>query len=259
MRVCSIEGCTSKHFCKGMCRSHYTKYTYRLKHPIKPERLCNVEGCDEKHHRSGYCKIHFSRLIGKHKTTKEEAQKRKCTVEGCTRKHYAKGLCSKHYQKMKKGKRKEKEKRSCSVEGCKGKHSARGLCKKHYDSFMRNDESRKEKVNGYRNKFRNTEKGKEQRRRLKEKRRARQRNVPVIGDFTNKEIFVRDSYVCSICGLLIDPSLKFPNRLSASLEHSVPISKGGPHSEENVTCSHLTCNVKRGNRELKYSFEGAGI
>lgn len=258
MRVCSIEGCNEKYFCKNMCRNHYARYIYKIKHPKKPERKCCFEGCQNKHYRSGYCSFHFSRLVGKYKRTRDEIQNRKCELEECERKHYAKGLCSKHYQE--KTKKKERKKRGiCSIEGCNNKHSAKGLCKKHYDSLMKDDTVRKAKITLYRQKYKQTENGKEQRRKAKEKRRAKEKNSVVIGNFTNKEIFLRDYFICSICGLPVDQTLTFPNRLSASLDHSVPLSKGGEHSAQNVTCTHLTCNVRRGNRPLKNNFDGASI
>ena len=98
---------------------------------------------------------------------------RVCSIEGCERKHYAKGLCSKHYQE--KTKKKERKKRGiCSIDGCGNKHSAKGLCKKHYDSFMKDDKNRRLKVSIYRQKYKQTENGKEQRRKDKEKRRAKE-------------------------------------------------------------------------------------
>ena len=149
--------------------------------------------------------------------------------------------------------------RVCSVEGCDKKFLCKNMCKKHYDSFMKDNKIRKAKITLYRQKYKQTEKGKEQRRKDREKRRAKEKNAVVIGSFTNKEIFLRDYFICSICGLPVDQTLVFPNKLSASLDHSVPLSKGGEHSSQNVTCTHLTCNVRRGNRPLKNSFEGASI
>lgn len=66
--------------------------------------------------------------------------------------------------------------------------------------------------------------------------------------FTSIEIFERDGWHCGICDEPVDRELRYPDPMSASLDHIVPLSKGGGHTRENVRCSHLGCNVRRGNR-----------
>ena len=59
----------------------------------------------------------------------------------------------------------------------------------------------------------------------------------------------RDNWICNICGNIVDKELKYPNPMSASLDHIIPLSKGGEHNENNVHISHLYCNcvVKKDN------------
>lgn len=64
----------------------------------------------------------------------------------------------------------------------------------------------------------------------------------------NSEIFDRDGWICGICQEPVDPKLKFPDRWSASLDHIRPLSKGGSHTQANVRCSHLTCNIVKRDR-----------
>lgn len=61
-------------------------------------------------------------------------------------------------------------------------------------------------------------------------------------------MFERDSWVCQhpSCGKPVDPSLVWPDPFSASLDHMVPLSKGGAHSYENVTLMYLRCNLCKG-------------
>lgn len=66
--------------------------------------------------------------------------------------------------------------------------------------------------------------------------------------FTKREIYDRDGWICGICEQPVDPTLKYPHPHSASLDHVVPLSLDGEHTRDNVRCSHLTCNVARGNR-----------
>jgi 5-methylcytosine-specific restriction endonuclease McrA len=36
--------------------------------------------------------------------------------------------------------------------------------------------------------------------------------------------------------------------MSVSLDHVIPLSRGGNHEPGNVQCSHLACNVRKGAR-----------
>lgn len=42
--------------------------------------------------------------------------------------------------------------------------------------------------------------------------------------------------------------LVYPNPLSASLDHVVPLAWGGEHTAANVQLAHLKCNVAKGAR-----------
>jgi hypothetical protein len=59
-------------------------------------------------------------------------------------------------------------------------------------------------------------------------------------------IFRRDGWICGICGEAVDQNLRWPDPMSASLDHIVPLSLGGHHVALNLQCSHLACNVAKG-------------
>lgn len=65
-----------------------------------------------------------------------------------------------------------------------------------------------------------------------------------IEHFFPSEIYERDGWVCQLCHKKVNKRLKYPNLLSASLDHIVPLSKGGEHSRKNVHLAHLICNMK---------------
>lgn len=60
--------------------------------------------------------------------------------------------------------------------------------------------------------------------------------------FGRLEIFERDNW---ICGEPIDKNLAFPHLKSATLDHVHPLSKGGPHTRDNVQCAHWFCNSRK--------------
>ena len=59
--------------------------------------------------------------------------------------------------------------------------------------------------------------------------------------FNRRNIFARDGNRCQYCGR------KFPTS-ELSLDHVMPRSRGGDTSWENVVCSCVKCNVKKGGR-----------
>ena len=57
-----------------------------------------------------------------------------------------------------------------------------------------------------------------------------------------KHIYNRDHGICQICGLPV-PQDKSPNKLwAATIDHIVPLSKGGTHEPDNCQLSHRLCN-----------------
>ncbi|MFJ3201006.1 HNH endonuclease [Streptomyces sp. NPDC086989] len=60
----------------------------------------------------------------------------------------------------------------------------------------------------------------------------------------------RDGWRCSLCSHPVDPAVTWPDSLSPSLDHRVPLSKGGAHDPSNVFLAHLGCNSSKGDRLL---------
>jgi len=79
------------------------------------------------------------------------------------------------------------------------------------------------------------------------RRRARLHGV-TIEDFNDIEIFERDNWVCGLCEKKINRRRRYPDPLSASLDHVIPLSKGGHHTRVNAQATHLRCNISKGDR-----------
>ncbi|WP_188942134.1 HNH endonuclease [Virgibacillus salexigens] len=62
------------------------------------------------------------------------------------------------------------------------------------------------------------------------------------------KVFERDEWKCGICGSYVNHSLSYPDTMSASIDHIIPLSKGGSHTYKNVQCSHLSCNLIKRNK-----------
>lgn len=64
-----------------------------------------------------------------------------------------------------------------------------------------------------------------------------------------KKIIYGSQSVCAICGRPVDFDRKFPDPWSATLDHIIPIAKGGdPAAIDNLQLAHLQCNRIKSSR-----------
>ena len=55
--------------------------------------------------------------------------------------------------------------------------------------------------------------------------------------------------ICGICGKPVDFSLKYPHPLSPTVDHIVPVSKGGhPSDINNLQLAHRCCNRQKSDK-----------
>lgn len=113
----------------------------------------------------------------------------------------------------------------CSELGCGSPVIAKGLCGSHYSKVWRSE---------------NLDRSRDNRR----ARKARVRDAfvePVLAS----EVFERDGWICGLCSSPIPRDAVWPDLLSPSVDHIVPLSRGGEHSMANVQASHLSCNSRK--------------
>lgn len=83
--------------------------------------------------------------------------------------------------------------------------------------------------------------------RLSCQRRRARKNGAIVKDINLAEIYLRNNYKCGICGRKVLMNKRKPNPLSPSLDHIVPLSLGGDHSNKNLQLTHLSCNISKRN------------
>lgn len=66
-----------------------------------------------------------------------------------------------------------------------------------------------------------------------------------VDPINEKLVYLRDGWVCQHCKKRVNKNLKHPNPMSASLDHIIPLSKGGTHTYNNVQLAHLSCNLSK--------------
>lgn len=80
----------------------------------------------------------------------------------------------------------------------------------------------------------------------KSRYRARKRGA-WVEDVDRAVVFERDRWVCGICGERIPKSATYPDLLSPSIDHVIPLAEGGEHSYANVQAAHFSCNSSKQN------------
>ena len=55
--------------------------------------------------------------------------------------------------------------------------------------------------------------------------------------------------ICGICGQPVDKTLKYPHPLSPTVDHIIPVSKGGhPSDLDNLQLAHRACNRQKSDK-----------
>lgn len=90
-----------------------------------------------------------------------------------------------------------------------------------------------------------------------------ERRKDQIGEFRtalekNKKIIYATQTVCAICGQPVDMSLRYPHPMARSIDHIVPINRGGhPSDLSNLQLAHWTCNRAKADKLQKDPGAGA--
>lgn len=80
------------------------------------------------------------------------------------------------------------------------------------------------------------------------RRRCRKFGVLFDPSVTRDEVIKRDHNICQICGIKCNPDDKSWGSYGATyptLDHIIPLSKGGAHTWNNVQCACAMCNSKK--------------
>ena len=116
----------------------------------------------------------------------------------------------------------------CSATSCIRPVQAKGLCSSHYATYWR----------------RNNPEGATA---IRHRRRSVQREA-FVENVDISVVLERSGWKCGICGEGIPKDAVFPDSLYRSLDHIVPLSKGGKHEYGNVQAAHYGCNAAKSDR-----------
>ena len=85
---------------------------------------------------------------------------------------------------------------------------------------------------------------------LKKKKRRVAALTKESAGITLAKLYERDAGVCWICGQLCDFGADSNSNLYPSIDHVLPISKGGKDEWSNIKLAHRLCNSMRGDRNI---------
>ena len=205
--------------------------------------MCSVVGCEAAVRSRGLCGKHYRQawrsgdLEG---APRKRAEWRTDTVRVRQCRHCGEDTePSRHAVTQCARCRRDSQGRDCAEPDCDRPVRARDLCSMHYKRLMRATGAWE------------PEPWDDRRRNNYHKRRALKAGSTAGPAFTNADVYERDGWVCGLCSESVSPDVAYPDPLSASLDHVVPLSLGGAHSLENVQLAHLSCNVRKGARVVE--------
>lgn len=64
----------------------------------------------------------------------------------------------------------------------------------------------------------------------------------------NRNRIMYSQTTCGICGLPVDKTLKYPDPLCATVDHIIPLNKGGTNALANLQLAHHCCNRQKSDK-----------
>lgn len=77
----------------------------------------------------------------------------------------------------------------------------------------------------------------------------RRRGAQGYTKYDKREIAIRDGWLCHLCGGSVTPHLWGSAHPDApTIDHVIPVSRGGSDTDDNVKLAHRVCNMRKSNK-----------
>ena len=279
--ACSIDSCERKSVSRGWCDRHYRRWKrhgdplyvkpgngqWGDERPGAPEsEQCAVDGCTVAKKCRGWCQMHYKRWLrnGDPVATQVRDDSRPCVVGGCEKTIRISDYCYAHYARMRRhgdvaAGRKPVDKAIDHPDGTRTCNTCSE--RKRLDEYHRGDlytlgrspkcraccaQDRREWAAA------NQDLVDERSRAYRHKRRAMVAQAGFEHGLTRAKIRSWHGDECAYCGVEMDFDVRglvsAPRK--ATIDHIVPIHRGGGHVTGNVTLCCARCNSSKGSKPL---------
>lgn len=254
---CKVTGCVSKHYGHGYCSRHYQ--TAKRQGEI-PTTVCSMKHCRRPVLCKGLCTVHYQRQKrhGDPRTKKSGGSPghgmawKRCSALGCRKRALARGMCQRHYMYERRHGTLHAE--TCHVDNCGQPEIARGYCDAHWQlwrkygvperkmEYAKTPEEKRSKATVRMRRYRATTHGKIRGRWSRGKQRVT--TAWIIPGVTKAQLLALcGQQACGICGEVIA-------EVDKTIDHIIPLAKGGMHALENLQMAHRLCNQRKRDRIL---------
>lgn len=268
-RICALPDCERTHYGKGYCKLHWKRLTDHgspLWTPSRQPDTCEVDQCERAPLAKNLCSPHYVKLRKYGDPLVDHRRARQaCVIDGCDSPVRGRGWCGAHYLRWRAHGDPQWTPPShdqCVVDGCSKapRSPTASMCEAHYCRLWRNGTLATGQCTlcqeplpvGSMINRQFCEACYLDRRRARTRDEQHRRRVAMLSGESERidslEIYERDGWKCGLCRRRVNPALRWPHRMSASLDHIVPLAKGGQHVRTNVHLAHLTCNLSKQHR-----------
>lgn len=257
VNCCSIEGCESRVLARSWCSKHYNRWRNHGDPEWEPPAklsTCSVDGCESATKARGYCSHHVERFYryGDAEAIPPRISRAQAAIETgesdciyCNRR-----LPLDRFHKDKR--RLTGHKWYCK--DCNHRFNAEWVDRNRDSVNAAKRKRRAARSDDVRARDLQTvtdwkKKNPDAVRRSNERRRALKLGC-AVGEVDEQEVWSRSGGRCAICAHELSRDTPWPDERFASLDHIVPLAKGGTHETSNLQYACLVCNLRKGTRPM---------
>lgn len=275
VNTCTQENCEREVYATGICRKHYDDARRRRKGvnpmPVKGATSCTTDGCGREMYAKGLCTRHYDEARRREQGIQPAPPKGSCSEEGCETLVHSKGLCQNHYRqaaRRERGLRNPGPKPSPTARGSRwNPNSTKSKTEMHVElerekRYLYSEtpvcRSCGRPVEGDNARYR-TEAGREHQKtcracfnssvaRAARYRKRLQENAPRDPRIALDFLIDIHGPECFWCGHVTVTGSR--GREGRSIEHIVPVSKGGDETLGNCVIACKSCNSRKHDKDL---------